>query len=224
MGIEYSLLSFLQYADLFGLVIAILVLIKCNHVSRLKNKPLFLLYYGVFFLLSLIASLIPDLIKFKSNNWIYDNIPLILCLVLYLFFNSIFTSNLGKKICLVSIGFVILYYFFTWGKAIDRYPNTEFYLIYALFIVVNSVTYLLQELTNIKEESVFNNVEFWFVTSLFFYVSSGTLFWMFFKDIYTRYPNSFNFEYLWAICHNSILFLSCIIFTSAIYLKTRPSR
>lgn len=223
MGAENFLFNFFLYADLLGLAIVVFVLIKYKDNTHLKNKPIFLLYYGFFLLFSLIASMIPDFIKLKSNNWIYDNIPLILCLILFFFFNSIFKSNIETKICLISLGVVILYYFVNWRKSIDRHPNTEFYLIYALFIVVNSVAYLLQELTNIKEESVFNNLDFWFVTSLFFYVSSGTLFWMFFKDIYTRYPNRFNFEYLWAICHNSILFLSCIIFSSAIYLKTRRS-
>jgi hypothetical protein len=46
---------------------------------------------------------------------------------------------------------------------------------------------------------------------------------VFFKDIYTNYPTFFNKNYLWS-CHNIILFISCVGYSSAIYLKTRKPR
>ena len=221
MHIGNIFLLFFEYADVMGMAIVLLVLLSRRDSIILENKHFFLIYYGIFFISSLFASLIPDVIRFKSNNWIYDNIPLFLCAVL--FFKKIFKSAFSKKLNGIIFSLFILFYIFNWNKAVDRLPNSEFYLIYALFIIINSILYFIQELMKI-DIPVFEKGDFWFISSVLFYSSSGTLFWMFYKEIYSKYPNQFNLEYLWPVCYNSIQFISCIIFASAIYLKTRQSR
>jgi len=223
MNIGNILLLFFEYADVIGMAIVLLVLLLRRDSTILENKYFFLIYYGIFFISSLFASLIPDIIKLKSNNWIYDNIPLFLCLVLFFYFQKIFKSAFSKKLNGIIFSLFIVFYIFNWSKAVDRLPNSEFYLIYALFIIINAVLYFIQELINI-DVPVFEKGDFWFISSVLFYSSSGTLFWMFYKEIYSKYPNQFNLEYLWPVCYNSIQFISCIIFASAIYLKTRQPR
>ena len=223
MNVGDIVLLFFEYADVIGLAIVLLVLLFRRDSTILENKHFFLIYFCIFFISSLFASLIPDVIKFKSNNWIYDNIPLFLCVVLFFYFKKIFKSPFSKKLSGTIFSLFILFYIFNWNKALDRLPNSEFYLVYALFIIINAVLYFVQELINI-DVPIFEKGDFWFITSVLFYSCSGTLFWMFYKEIYSKYPNQFNEEYLWPVCYNSIQFISCIIFASAIYLKTRPSR
>ena len=223
MNVGDIVLLFFEYADVIGLAIVLLVLLFRRDSTILENKHFFLIYFCIFFISSLFASLIPDVIKFKSNNWIYDNIPFFLCVVLFFYFKKIFKSAFSKKLSGIIFSLFILFYIFNWNKAVDRLPNSEFYLIYALFIIINSVLYFIQELIKI-DVPIFEKGDFWFITSVLFYSSSGTLFWMFYKEIYSKYPNQFNLEYLWPVCYNSIQFISCIIFASAIYLKTRQSR
>lgn len=223
MNIGDMCLHFLEYADVIGMVIVLLVLLLSRESSILENKRFFFIYFLIFFILSLFASLIPDVFTFNSNNWIYDNIPLFLCGVLFYYYKKIFKSAYSKNISKITFFLFMLFYVFNWAKAVDRLPNSEFYLIYTIFVIINSVLYFIQELMNI-EVSVFEKGDFWFVTSVLFYTSSSTLFWMFYKEIYSRYPNQFNLDYLWPVCHNSIQFISCIIFSLAIYLRTRQSR
>lgn len=223
MNVGNILLLFFEYADVIGMAIVLLVLLLRRDSTVLENKYFFLVYFSVFFISSLFASLIPDVIRFNSNNWIYDNIPFFLCVVLFFYFQKIFKSAFSKKLNGIIFSLFILFYFFNWNKAVDRLPNSEFYLIYALFIIINSILYFIQELIKI-DVPVFEKGDFWFITSVLFYSSSGTLFWMFYKEIYSKYPNRFNLDYLWPVCYNSIQFISCIIFASAIYLKTRQSR
>jgi hypothetical protein len=217
------LLLFFEYADVIGMAIVLLVLLLGGDAKILENKQFFLKYFLVFFIFSLFASLIPDVIQFKSNNWVYDNIPLFLCLILFFYFKKILISPASKILNNIIFSLFILFYIFNWYKAVDRLPNSEFYLIYVMFILINSVLYFIQELINI-DVPIFEKGDFWFITSVLFYSSSSTLFWMFYKEIYSKYPNQFNLEYLWPVCYNSIQFISCIIFASAIYLKTRQSR
>ena len=223
MHIGNIFLLFFEYADVMGMAIVLLVLLLRRDSTILENNHFFLIYYGIFFISSLFASLIPDVIRFKSNNWIYDNIPLFLCAVLFFYFKKIFKSAFSKKLNGIIFSLFMVFYIFNWNKAVDRLPNSEFYLIYALFIIINSVLYFIQELIKI-DVPVFEKGDFWFISSVLFYSSSGTLFWMFYKEIYSKYPNQFNLNYLWPVCYNSIQFISCIIFASAIYLKTRQSR
>lgn len=207
------------------MAITILTLIFYDAQKGLKKKKFILFYYVLYFSLDSIGNFLPRIVKsVKTNTWIYDNIPLFLCISLFFFFKSVHTTRYGHLLNKFSLGIIGVYYLVTWPNSIDLPPNTEYFLLYAIFIVINSVTYLLQELYDIQVDSLFSKSNFWFITSLLFYSSSSSILWMFYKEIYTKYPTNFNLEYLWSICHNSILFISCIFFSLMIYLRTRQSR
>lgn len=218
-------LEFSDFLGIIGLVISILVLIFCDIKKVLVDKTLILYYYVLYLIIEASGNLLPRfLAQMKSNTWIYDNLPLFLCISLFFFFKSVHKTVYGQLFNKFGLAIIVIFYLATWPKSIDLPPNTEYFLLYAIFVVINSITYLLQELYDIQMESLFNNGQFWFIVSLLFYASTCTLLWMFYKEIYTKYPTNFNLEYLWSICHDSILFISCIFFSSAIYLKTRQSR
>jgi hypothetical protein len=224
-------LNFSFYADSIGLAIAFLItfLLKTNNFIA-ERKNIILLYFFSYFLLSLYGNLYPNfyywyrpLYPVNSNNWVYDNIPVILTVVLFNFYRKLSESKTANRICNLSFLLVLLFYVFTWRNAINRDPNLEYYLVYTIFIILNSVIYLHDQLNNLRSDSLFVKGEFWFITSIIFYSSSCSLFWVFFKDIYTNYPTFFNNNYLWS-CHNIILFISCVGYSCAIYLKTRQPR
>ena len=120
MNIGNILLLFFEYADVIGMAIVLLVLLLRRDSTILENKYFFLIYYGIFFISSLFASLIPDIIKLKSNNWIYDNIPLFLCLVLFFYFQKIFKSAFSKKLNGIIFSLFIVFYIFNSGRSISR--------------------------------------------------------------------------------------------------------
>jgi hypothetical protein len=225
------LLNFSFFADTIGLAIAFLItfLLRNNNFIA-KRKNIILLYFFSYLLLSLYGNLYPNFYYWfrpfypvNSNNWLYDNIPLILSFILFIFFYKLSESKTANLTCKFSFLLVLTFYIVTWRNAINRDPNLEYYLVYTVFIILNSVVYLLVQLNNLQSDSLFDKGEFWFISSIVFYSSSCSLFWVFFKDIYTNYPTFFNKNYLWS-CHNVILFISCIVYSSAIYLKTRQPR
>ena len=222
------LLNFSFFADTIGLAIAFLItfLLRTDNFVR-ERKNIVLLYFFSYFFLSLYGNLYPNFYYWyrpfypvNSNNWLYDNIPLVLSIILFVFYYKLSDSKTAKLICKFSFLSVLMFYIFTWRNAINRDPNLEYYLVYTIFIILNSVIYLRDQLNNLRSDSLFAKGEFWFITSIVFYSSSCSLFWVFFKDIYTNYPTFFNKNYLWS-CHNIILFISCIIYSSGIYFKTR---
>ena len=225
------LLNFSFFADTIGLALAFLItfLLRNNNFIA-EKKNIILLYFFSYLLLSLYGNLYPNFYYWfrpfypvNSNNWLYDNIPLILSFILFNFFYKLSESKTANLICKFSFLLVLTFYIVTWRNAINRDPNLEYYLVFTIFIILNSVVYLLVQLNNLQSDSLFDKGEFWFISSIVFYSSSCSLFWVFFKDIYTNYPTFFNMNYLWS-CHNVILFISCVIYSSAIYLKTRQPR
>jgi len=225
------LLNFSFFADTIGLAIAFLItfLLRNNNFIA-ERRNIILLYFFSYLLLSLYGNLYPNFYYWylpfypvNSNNWLYDNIPLILSFISFIFFYKLSDSKTANLICKFSFLLVLTFYIVTWRNAINRDPNLEYYLVFTIFIILNSVVYLLVQLNNLQSDSLFDKGTFWFISAIVFYSSSCSLFLVFFKDIYTNYPTFFNKNYLWS-CHNVILFISCVIYSSAIYLKTRQSR
>ena len=110
----------------------------------------------------------------------------------------------------------------TWQTAIDIPLNTEYYLYFAIFILINAAGYLLQELKLMRDGFVFNRVEFWMVASLLFYACVCTLVWSFFTYLIDKGPEDFlHYAYIWSLCHNLTLFVSCVSFSWVLYRKFR---
>lgn len=224
-------ISFFWVSDTVGLFIAFIsTLVFKSQYFDLKNRKSILIYFFTYFILTLYGNLyplfyywFPPLYPVDSNNWLYDNIPIILSTTLFPFFYVLVKSNIGKIISVLSFLIVFVFYLLTWRNSINKDQNLEYYLIYTIFIILNSLVYLIIQVNEIQTDSLFDKVEFWFITSIVFYSSSCSLFWVFSKDIYTKYPTVFNVDYLW-FCHNTILLISCIIYSLAIYLKTPQSR
>ena len=224
-------ITFSAFSDTLGLFVALLatVLFKSQQFT-IKNRKIIFIYFFAYCILSLYGNIYPFVFYWfrplyfsNSNNWLYDNIPLILTVILYVFFYSLSTSKTGKILCKLSFLLLVVFYLLTWKNAFNKEQNLEYYLIYTIFVILNSLMFLIAQVNEINTVSLFDKGEFWFISSIVFYTSSCSIFWVFYKDIYTLYPTMFNLDYLW-FCHNIILFISCLFYSLAIYLKTRPSR
>ena len=225
------LYNFLNFSDTIGSAIAILFTILFGNKKNVLQKKITLLYFVIYSILSLYGNLYDKfyywykpLYPVDSNNWLYDNIPFIQSAILFIFFYDLNKSKTANRISIISFILVIAFYGYNWRNAINREQNLEFYLVFTIFVILNSIIYLLFHLNEISSESLFNKGEFWFVTSIVFYCSSCSIFWVFYKDLYTKYPTSFNLNYLQDACQKTIFLISCIFYSLAIYLKTRQSR
>lgn len=217
---EYIFYYVFGYIDCVGLAIPLLVFAIMGKKIKMPGKRAILLYYILFFILTMFASYLNY--KELYNNWVYDTIPLFLSIPLYFFFRELPNSTFGKRLSLLSLLLFILYYVFTWQTAIDLPLNTEYYLYFAIFILINVAGYLLEELKLMREGLLFNRIEFWMVASLLFYACVCALMWSFFAYLTSHEPEDFlHYGYIWSICHNLTLFISCTVFSLVLYRKFR---
>jgi membrane-associated HD superfamily phosphohydrolase len=207
-----------HYSDSLGLVISLIALFFFNRAIEFPGKKPVKYYYIIFFLLTVFATVLSDLDIY--NNWVYDTIPLFLSVPLFFFFRAIFKNQSSRNTSVVSMAIFCIVYIVTFKKAINLYLNTEYYLCFAVFILINSASYLLEQLSFMNEGSVIKRVEFWFVVSLMFYAFVGNLIWTTFTYLIEngKLSKSLNMG-LWPVLHNSTLFISCSIFTIAYYWR-----
>jgi hypothetical protein len=212
--------TILGYIDCVGLSIPLFVFVFLGRKVSMPGKESVIAYFAIFFVGTLLASYLSY--NEMYNNWVYDLIPLSLIIPLYFFFRQLPNSKIGKQISVLYLFLFLLYYIKTWQAAIDVPLNTEYYLYFAIFILINAAGYLLQELKLMREGFVFDRIEFWMVASLLFYACVCTLVWSFFTYLIDKGPEDFfHYAYIWSLCHNLTLFISCFSFSWVLYRKFR---
>jgi len=212
--------TILGYIDCVGLSIPLFVFVLLGQKVSMPGKVSVIAYFAIFFVATMMASYLSY--NDMYNNWVYDLIPLSLIIPLYYFFRQLPNSRSGKQISLLYFCLFLVYYGLTWRTAIDIPLNTEYYLYFAIFILINAAGYLLEELKLMGDGFVFNRVEFWMVASLLFYAFVCTLLWSFFKYLIDKGPEEFlHYAYIWSLCHNLTLFVSCVSFSWVLYRKFR---
>lgn len=209
---------FFHYADSLGLVMSLIILLFFNRATEFLGKKSVKYYYIIFFLLTVFATVLSDLDIY--NNWVYDTIPLFLSVPLFFFFRAIFKNQSSRNTSVVSMAIFCIVYLVTYKTAINLYLNTEYYLCFAVFILINSACYFLEQFSFMNEGSVIKRVEFWFVVSLMFYAFVGNMIWATFTYLIENGKLNKNLIMgLWPVLHNSTLLISCLIFTVAYYWR-----
>jgi len=210
----------LGYIDCVGLSIPLFVFVCLGRKVSMPGKGSVIAYFAIFFVATMMASYLSY--NDMYNNWVYDLIPLSLIIPLYFFFRQLPNSKIGRQISVLYFFLFLIYYAITWQTAIDIPLNTEYYLYFAILILINAAGYLLEELKLMGDGFVFNRVEFWMVASLLFYACVCTLLWSFFKYLIDKGPEEFlHYAYIWSLCHNLTLFVSCVSFSWVLYRKFR---
>lgn len=212
--------TILGYIDCVGLLIPLLVFIFLGKKVVMPGKISVIVYYAIFFVGTLLASYL----SYNSlyNNWVYDLIPLTLSIPLYIFFHALPNSKIGTRVSTLYFLLFLIYYLITWQTAVDIPLNAEYYLYFAIFILINAAGYLLQELKLMRAGFIFSRIEFWMVASLLFYACVCALMWSFFAYLIDNGPEAFlHYGYIWSLCHNLTLFISCASFSWVLYRKFR---
>jgi hypothetical protein len=219
-----SFSDILNFSDCIGLGLVLFNLTYYDKQLNFPGKIWVFSYFIVFFMGVLTANILGKLLV--PNCWIYDSIPLLVSIPIYLYFRALPHSIFFAKINFSAIIIFFAVYLFTWKKVIDLPLNSEYYLYLAFFILINSAGYLLEELKRMRTIPVFLRIEFWFVVSLLFYSCVCSLVWTNLIYLFSNTTSKYTNEKvnLWIVYHNSILFISCLIFLIAIsFRRTQPS-
>ncbi len=213
---------FTSYSDSLGLSILFFSLI-CNYGKiNSSNKSWILFFYVIFF----VSTLITTLLNFfsETNNWMYNLLPILLTIPLFFFFNQLHDSKILKLFNTLYVLVYLIGAIIFWQNIFQLYLNPFFYLLFSFYILFNSVGYLNEEMTSMRSQNVFAKTEFWFITCLFFYATICVIVWSLFSYLQgnivaqKRYLHPFH---LWLYGHNLVLFIQSFVFSIAIFKTTK---
>lgn len=215
--------NYLYYFDCIGLSIPLIIFIFFGSQISFSGKKYVVGYYLIYWSTTISATIVSDLDLLKTNAWIYDLTPSLLIIPLYLFFNQLHDALIPKRINKVMAVLVIISFLITYKNILDEEFNPEYYLLFASFILINSVFYLIGEIIQLKDIFVFQKTEFWFIASLFFYASVCSLLWTFFKylEFLPRSNDSWQFGSIWPFTHNTTLFIQSFVFSISMLWNRR---
>lgn len=208
---------FVSYADSIGLVFVFCHLIFFYKKILTPLKKWFLFFYLIFLSLTIITTTFN--ITGGNNNWAYNSLPILLTIPLFNFFGNLHEAILLKWFNKIYfIGYLLIAILF-WKNIFQLNFNPIFYLLFSFFILINSVGYLYEEMTLVRSKNVFKNIEFWFVSCLFFYAIICVIVWSLFS--YLEQNTIAQEKYLhpgklWVYCHNTILFIQSFVFSISI--------
>jgi hypothetical protein len=218
-----SIHNYLYYFDCIGLSIPLIVFAFFGRQISFSGKKFVVGYYLIYWCTTILATIVSDFDFLTTNNWIYDLTPLLLIIPLYLFFNQLHDSSLPKRVNKVMAVLVIISYLITYKNILNGEFNPEYYLLFASFILINSVFYLIGEIIQLKDIFAFKKTEFWFIASLFFYASVCSLLWTFFKylELLPKSNDSWQFGSIWPFAHNTTLFIQSFVFSISMLWNRR---
>lgn len=221
----YNQLIFLQvlkqfaaYSDSIGLAIVFISLIV-NYKNLLSSfKGWIFLFYLIFFSFTVVTTAFNFLDA--NNNWAYNSLPVLLTIPLYYFFEKLHVSPYLKMFNRI---YVLLYFLSAivfWKNIFQINLNPFFYLLFSFYILINSVGYLYEEMTLMRSQNVFNKIDFWFISCLFFYAIICVIVWSLFSYLEKNQIAQEKFMHpghLWVYCHNTILFIQSFVFSIAVF-------
>lgn len=194
---------------------AALLFLQSRRESKAKLKTLFV-YYLVGSVLLFKAALYTD-----TNIDIYSFLSLITIISLGFYFFYTLTEPWKKR---VTVGLCVLYLGYYLVRNFILSKPTVFdslgYVLLSLDVVIMTFMYLHQLLTNVTEESLALNFDFWFVCSQLMYFLGAFVIFLTFNHLTQKVlPDESYFQehnqnrsiltWLWGV-HNVLLFLSSL--------------
>ena len=171
------------------------------------KKNLLLLYYIFSTGITFYACLLAYLKTLGDNNWLYNFFFLITVIALSFYFHQTLASK-GKKhlvkfILLVNI-LLFIWYDVILEKFWEEYNN---YVVAFCFlsIVVYSFLYFHELITNVNEQSILLDFDFWLISGYLLYFLGA-----FFVVLFYKNASVVQRSFLWGL-HSGILFLSSVI-------------
>jgi hypothetical protein len=211
--------NYFYYLDCIGLALPLIIIFFNKNRVSLAFKKSFSLFYLLYFLASLLATILYDVFD-KSNTWVYNVIPILIIVPLYIFFRKVPQTPIGYAVSKIAFVCFIGVYIFTFPQLTKKFLSPTYYLLLAFYIMFNSVSYLIKEIVTMREGVILRKQEFWFVISIFYYASACVIVWSAFSYLErNNIPNiRVNPSVLWVICHNTVLFIQCLVFSIMLVL------
>ena len=213
-----ALKLFSGYSDSIGLAVVFFSLI-INYKYILSSFKVWIFIFYLIFFLSTIVTTVFNFLD-GNNNWAYNLLPILLTIPLFYFFNKLHDSAILKKFNRIYTLLYFLSAIIFWENIFQINLNPFFYLLFSFYILINSVGYLYEEMTLMRSRNVFYKIEFWFLSCLFFYAIICVIVWSLFSYLENNKLAQEEFMhpgYLWAYCHNTILFIQSFVFSIAIF-------
>jgi hypothetical protein len=207
------------YIDCVGLFLPLIIFWILGKKLSFPGKKNIAFYFFTYFVITSIATRIADLGYY--NNYIYDVLPLVLSIILFSFFNRQFHTRHLSHVSFAILLMIVLVYILTWKNVVDIDLNAEYYLFFAIFILINATLYFFQEINRAHILSIYDTPQFWFIVSMTFYALASAIVWGSFEYVKSK-PSvigDLNIKYFWVVTHNPILFVSCLVFSTYLILR-----
>lgn len=155
-----------------------------------------------------------------SNTYLYNILYLITSLAFGFYFFEILKNQWKRLVALIAGLSVLIYYFINIKEV---YFDSIGFVITSTGIIVLIFLFLDQIMTNVTEEPLFNNFDFWFIcVQLMYHLGSFAIFLSY--NYYTHRffsegsPDSFSrmMGYLWVV-HNILLFVGSVITCAGVF-------
>lgn len=191
-------------------VVALLLQAKQFKLARHKLLGAYYLFCAIIIYMGIIW--------FSENTWTYNLLFFTHTLFLSLYYRNLFTDKTKRSLAAISaIGCSAA---FIYVNLVQQQYNTyhdSFYGISYIIVVVYTLLYLHQAVTNQKEERVFSSFDFWLTCGYLLYFLGSffiILYYDHFQNYYTRGD-------IWQV-HNAILFVcSAITLTASIQIAKK---
>jgi hypothetical protein len=150
-----------------------------------------------------------------NNSWIYNLLFLVTCLALAYFFNHTLLTRSHKVIVVVSLVIVLAVFVNEYLSGRHGLFNSLSTSLSCFFIVVCCFLYFYQALSNIREQSILRQFDFWLVSGFLLYFLGNffiVLAWQYLSSIYKdplTQEQAFQFTILWSV-HNILLLISAV--------------
>jgi len=209
----YNCFYYMGLIPSLGLVLLLLIFVLLGKQIDFPTKNMVILFYSIYFVLCVFEATFSQL---SIKNLIFYNlIPIFLIVPLHFFFNANLGSVFWKRL-VNFIGLLLLIYYLIRGSKISDTLHLPYNFFFAIYILIGSFTYLIEELNVNKNRSSKLSIEFWFIVCLFFYASNSILFWSLYDWLFITLNNKSYVSMFWVILPNSTIFIHCIVFSIAL--------
>ena len=190
------------------LIYLVAVLLCYHRFKLLKHKVLLFYYAGT--TITMYAGIV---ITTYLNNWSYNLVYFASICVFSWYFRQLLHSR--QKQIIVTICFIINVLIFIYFDIIQHTFYSRFnslvYGVAFITIVLYTLLYLHQTMTDVKEENLLMNFDFWLVCLYLMYFLGS-----FVVVIYYERANIYERAYMWAMSNVILFICAVIIFTASL--------
>ncbi len=211
MTFKYVISFLLEPASHLLFLCAVLIQLRIGD-AKLRHKVLAIYYLMGFVLLV-------KIVFTKQNAYLYSLLYLLNSVGLDLYFFSLFETSKKRWLALLPAGVTLFYYLIKtfYVGADPLFPSIGF-VISSVGILILIFFFLYQLMTQVKEESLSQSFDFWYICSHLIYQLGAFAIFLTYNNLTSKFLSDQHFSdenrdiliYLWGV-HNVLLFLGSLL-------------